>query len=183
MSTLHATTAEPLKQENAMMILKEPTAMSDRKYRHRGYQDDDRDREQQRPKPKPSGPRNYDDGPRGRGLGAPTNTAFRCARCGRELVNITVENDTTCPGCQSPLHSCSNCSLFDTGAPDSNAEKSRGTRVSSRRPRRMSASSFYPKRCATSGSRRSESGRATVPAGPTRMIHGRHSTRCSRSRY
>ncbi len=91
--------------------------MSDRKYRHRGYQDDDRDREPKPPRPKPSGPRNYDDGPRGRGLGAPTSIAFRCARCGRDLVNIAVEMDTNCPGCDSPLHSCSNCTFFDTGAP------------------------------------------------------------------
>lgn len=90
--------------------------MSDRKYRHRGYQDDDRDREPKPQRPKPSGPRNYDDGPRGRGLGAPTSVSFRCARCGRDLVNISVAADTTCPGCQSPLHCCSNCNFFDTGA-------------------------------------------------------------------
>ncbi len=90
--------------------------MSDRKYRHHGYQDDDRDREPKRQKPKPSGPRNYNDGPRGRGFGAPTTISFKCARCGRDLVNVTVEKHTTCPGCQSPLHSCSNCSFFDTGA-------------------------------------------------------------------
>jgi len=90
--------------------------MSDRKYRHHGYQDDDRDRDEKRRTPKPSGPRNYDDGPRGRGFGAPTTISFKCARCGRNLVDISVDKDTTCPGCQSPLHSCSNCSFFDTGA-------------------------------------------------------------------
>ncbi|MCU0304824.1 MAG: hypothetical protein MUC56_12280 [Thermoanaerobaculales bacterium] len=90
--------------------------MSDRKYRHRGYQDDDRDREPRREKPKTDGVRRYDDAPRGRGLGAPTKVTFRCARCGRDLVNITVMKDTTCPGCRSALHSCSNCTFFDTGA-------------------------------------------------------------------
>jgi hypothetical protein len=92
--------------------------MSDRKYRHRGYQDDDRDRDREprRDKPKTDGVRHYNDGPRGRGLGAPTTVAFRCARCGRDLVNVKVEPDTTCPGCRSPLHSCSNCTFFDTGA-------------------------------------------------------------------
>ncbi|HSN55761.1 MAG TPA: hypothetical protein VLT32_13870 [Candidatus Sulfomarinibacteraceae bacterium] len=90
--------------------------MSDRKYRHRGYQDDDRDREPRRDKPKTDGVRRYDEGPRGRGLGAPTTVAFRCARCGHDLVNVKVEPDTTCPGCRSPLHCCSNCTFFDTGA-------------------------------------------------------------------
>jgi hypothetical protein len=90
--------------------------MSDRKYRHRGYQDDDRDREPQREKPKTDGVRLHDDAPRGRGLGAPTKVIFRCARCGRDLVNITVDRGTTCPGCRSPLHACSNCTFFDTGA-------------------------------------------------------------------
>jgi len=90
--------------------------MSDRKYRHRGYQDDDREREPRREKPKTDGVRRYDDGPRGRGLGAPTSVAFKCARCGRDLVSLEVAFDTTCPGCRSPLHSCSNCTFFDTGA-------------------------------------------------------------------
>lgn len=92
--------------------------MSDRKYRHRGYQDDDRDRDREprREKPKTDGVRRYDDAPRGRGLGAPTRVTFKCARCGKDLVNVQVEFDTTCPGCQSPLHSCSNCTFFDTGA-------------------------------------------------------------------
>ncbi len=54
--------------------------------------------------------------PRGRGVGAPSHVAFKCARCGREIVELEVQADTTCPGCGSALHSCTNCTFFDTGA-------------------------------------------------------------------
>jgi hypothetical protein len=90
--------------------------MSDRKYRHRGYQDDDRDRE---PKPKRTPDRGrgqYDNGPRGRGLGAPTTVAFKCAVCGHSVQQMEVEFDTSCPSCAKPLHSCTNCDFFDTSA-------------------------------------------------------------------
>lgn len=95
--------------------------MSDRKYRHRGYQDDDRDRDRDRDR-RPSGPRGQggparmEGAPRGRGVGAPTHIAFKCSRCGREIVERGVAFDTTCPGCGSALHSCTNCTFFDTGA-------------------------------------------------------------------
>ncbi len=91
--------------------------MSDRKYRHRGYQDDDRDREQQqRQRPKTDGVKRFDGAPRGRGLGAPTTVAFKCARCGHELADPRIEKDTTCSSCGSALHCCTNCSFFNTGA-------------------------------------------------------------------
>ncbi len=91
--------------------------MSDRKYRHRGYQDDDRDREQQqRQKPKTDGVKRYDGVPRGRGLGAPTRVAFKCARCGHELAEPDISTDTTCSSCGDSLHSCSNCTFFNTGS-------------------------------------------------------------------
>jgi hypothetical protein len=91
--------------------------MSDRKYRHRGYQDDDRDREhQQRQRPKTDGVKRYDGAPRGRGVGTPTAVAFKCSRCGHDAGDIKVKPDTTCSSCGSPLHSCSNCSFFNTGA-------------------------------------------------------------------
>ena len=91
--------------------------MSDRKYRHRGYQDDDRDRE---PKPRRTPDRvkgQFDDGPRGRGLGAPTAVAFKCAVCGHSVQQMAVEFDTPCPGCGKPLHTCTNCTFFDSSAP------------------------------------------------------------------
>lgn len=137
--------------------------MSDRKYSHRGYQDNDRDREPKPPRPKPSGPRNYDDGPRGRGLGAPTSVAFRCARCGRDLINISVEMDTTCPGCDSPLHACSNCTFFDTGAPFECRKELKG-RVESK-TKANECEHFQPKAVRNLGLKPAESAPTDGPSG------------------
>ena len=88
--------------------------MSDeRKYRHRGYQDSGGSPD---PSRGPQGPpREKKEGPRGRGLGAPSETVFRCARCGEKrsvLEEIPVV--ATCAKCGTDLHTCSNCIHFDT---------------------------------------------------------------------
>jgi hypothetical protein len=114
--------------------------MSDeRKYRQRGYQDSGRSGEGARRGPQP--PREKREGPRGRGLGAPTETAFRCASCGAKLPHAVLEAApaaapaargeapeasaapaasyspaATCPHCGADLHTCSNCLHFDTGS-------------------------------------------------------------------
>ena len=92
--------------------------MNDRKYRHRGYQDDDRDREPQKKheRPKTDGVRRYDSAPRGRGLGAPTKVSFKCARCGKELAEPKIATNTSCTSCGDALHSCANCTFFNTGS-------------------------------------------------------------------
>jgi hypothetical protein len=97
--------------------------MSDRKYRHRGYQDDDRsdrdDRDRRRPErgAGPGRPPRLDGAPRGRGLGAPTSVVFKCAVCGAEQKKLgTVEPDSACSACGKPLHTCTNCTFFDPGA-------------------------------------------------------------------
>jgi len=94
--------------------------MSDRKYRHRGYQDDDRDHDDRRQQPR----RPYDDhgkprlegAPRGRGVGLPAEAVFKCALCGHALKHATIAPETACASCGKPLHSCTNCSFFNTGA-------------------------------------------------------------------
>ncbi|HKH46442.1 MAG TPA: hypothetical protein VKM72_17410 [Thermoanaerobaculia bacterium] len=84
--------------------------MSDRKYRQSGYQND-----APRESRAPQGPREKKEGPRGRGLGGPTETVFRCARCGEQrAIADAVEHDTACAKCHTDLHTCSNCVHFDT---------------------------------------------------------------------
>jgi predicted RNA-binding Zn-ribbon protein involved in translation (DUF1610 family) len=90
--------------------------MSDRKYRQSGYQDSDRERPREKPA---AGPKTQDPakGPRGRGLGAPTATVFRCATCGKkiEFAEAAVATDLTCPHCGADLHTCTHCASFDSG--------------------------------------------------------------------
>lgn len=88
--------------------------MSDRKYRQSGYQDDDRGAKRA---PGPQGPREKKEGPRGRGLGAPTATVFRCAACGTKIPTTgEVGFDDVCAKCKADLHTCANCTSFDSGA-------------------------------------------------------------------
>lgn len=87
----------------------------DRKYRQRGYQDSGGPPESRRGAPGP--PREKKEGPRGRGLGAPTESVFRCAACGEQrLLAEDLGPATVCSRCGAPLHSCANCASFDTSA-------------------------------------------------------------------
>jgi hypothetical protein len=94
--------------------------MSDRKYQHRGYQDSDRPAERRSEQPaQQQGPRERPEGPRGRGLGAPTETVFRCRICGtKQQVQGVLPVEATCSECGNDLHSCSNCQFFDTSRPN-----------------------------------------------------------------
>jgi len=91
--------------------------MSDRKYRHRGYMDDDGER--QKPQKREPGRRDRLEGaPRGRGLGLPRDVVFKCARCGKKIPKLgVIGENASCPFCSEPLHTCTNCSFFDTAAP------------------------------------------------------------------
>jgi predicted RNA-binding Zn-ribbon protein involved in translation (DUF1610 family) len=94
--------------------------MSDRKYGQKGYQDSGR-REAPRSKgpqgPPPHHPVDRPEGPRGRGLGQLTASAFKCGACGKAVEIAKVATDSACPWCQAPLHTCSTCVSFDPGAP------------------------------------------------------------------
>lgn len=84
----------------------------DRKYRQRGYQDDNRDR----PKPAaPKGPREERVGPRTPNLMG-TRQVFRCGRCGRLQASTEVGALDRCPQCAVDLHSCVQCDSFDPGS-------------------------------------------------------------------
>ena len=90
--------------------------MSDRKYRQRGYMDDGGAEEPRRGGS--AGPRPRREGPRGRGLGAPTAEAFRCATCGKQAVTPgAADTADACGSCGADLHTCTNCRHFDSSAP------------------------------------------------------------------
>jgi hypothetical protein len=93
--------------------------MSERKYRQRGYQDEPRERAQPR-KDKPPQERTPGrqlqsaSGPKTPNLMA-SHEVFRCARCGN-LLALEVAADGRCSRCGVALHSCIQCTSFDTSA-------------------------------------------------------------------
>jgi hypothetical protein len=95
--------------------------LSDRKYRHQGYQDgggygsksggSDRP---QTPRPDPR-PQRMEGAPRGRTAGGFGPEAFKCNQCGQIRQNLgELTADETCLRCGADLHSCGNCRAFDT---------------------------------------------------------------------
>ncbi|HVZ23841.1 MAG TPA: hypothetical protein VG871_22360 [Vicinamibacterales bacterium] len=92
--------------------------MSDRKYRQRGYQDDERDREPkrpQRPAPEPGAPagarRISQDGPKNINMPG-FREVVRCAQCGA-MVNEEIGLASRCLRCGTDLHACAQCASFD----------------------------------------------------------------------
>ena len=99
--------------------------MSDRKYRQRGYQDDDArgrgDREPklpQRPAPEPGAPagarRISQDGPKNINMPG-YHEVVRCAQCGN-VVLAEIGLDSRCTRCGTDLHACAQCASFDPGS-------------------------------------------------------------------
>lgn len=95
--------------------------MSDRKYKHSGYQDGGGFSKQsgsssspQTPRPEPQRQR-LEGAPRGRTAGGFGPEAFKCNKCGhlrQSLVDLTPED--TCDRCGADMHTCGNCRFFDT---------------------------------------------------------------------
>ena len=88
--------------------------MSDRKYRQRGYRDNESEPQSQRPKPQ-SPPRDRDrEGPR-----SPKMMAYgekvKCSACGAAVATM-IGAESTCPKCKAELHTCRQCNYFDPGA-------------------------------------------------------------------
>lgn len=91
--------------------------MGDRKYRQRGYMEDDRDRQ-----PRPSGSRpdggRAEPRPRGERPEGPRTynmpgfrQVVRCSRCGNE-IDGGVLFDSRCSRCGVDLHTCAQCGSF-----------------------------------------------------------------------
>jgi predicted RNA-binding Zn-ribbon protein involved in translation (DUF1610 family) len=82
-------------------------AVSDRKYRQRGYQDSGREPQQKNEKPV----RQETFGPRAIQMPG-TRTVSRCSQCGTVLQALS-EPVGQCPKCGFELHSCKQCTYFD----------------------------------------------------------------------
>ena len=123
--------------------------MSDRKYRQRGYQDDDRDRQPKpaaKPAPEPGAPagarRISQDGPRTINMPG-YREVVRCAQCGT-VVTVDIAADTRCLRCGADLRSCSQCTSFDPGSRFECMETALTARVSPKNTR--NACAFYAPR-------------------------------------
>ena len=93
--------------------------MSDRKYRQRGYQDDDRGNRPARSEGAPRKPPEPRDPRIPRDPRVPNmpgfREVFRCARCGH-LESPSVASLSKCGNCGVDLHACIHCASFDSGA-------------------------------------------------------------------
>jgi hypothetical protein len=95
--------------------------LSDRKYKHHGYQDgggfSSNSTSSQKPQtPRPDPPKQRMEGsPRGRTAGGFGPAAFKCNQCGHLQASLgDVTSEDTCGRCGADLHTCGNCRFFDT---------------------------------------------------------------------
>lgn len=94
---------------------KMPAMSDDRKYRHRGYQSSDESRDSPKSRGPNAPPPPKKEGPRGRGLGVPNASAFRCPSCNtKRVMSDPIEIGARCSNCEEPLHCCAACTHFDT---------------------------------------------------------------------
>lgn len=99
--------------------------MSDRKYKHRGYQDgggygnsgsssNGGNRPPSGARPEPQRQR-IEGAPRGRTTGGFGPEVFKCNKCGTQRLGLDEPTfEETCVKCNADLHSCGNCRFFDT---------------------------------------------------------------------
>ncbi len=97
--------------------------MSDRKYKHKGYQDGGGSSSyssgggsspSRGPRPEMR-PQRMEGAPRGRTAGGFGPEAFKCNQCGQIRQNLgELTTDETCLRCAADLHTCGNCKSFDT---------------------------------------------------------------------
>jgi len=99
--------------------------VSDRKYKHRGYQDGGGysshstgngggDRGPAGPRPEPQRQR-IEGAPRGRTAGGFGPEVFKCNQCGQPRIGLEQPSfDEACAKCGADLHTCGNCRFFDT---------------------------------------------------------------------
>ena len=88
--------------------------MSDRKYRQRGYRDNESEPQRPKSQSKPQSKPQDREGPR-----SPKMMAFgesvKCASCGAKVAGA-IKLDSSCTNCRAALHSCRQCNYFDPGA-------------------------------------------------------------------
>jgi hypothetical protein len=98
-----------------MSARSEEAILSDRKYRQRGYQDSRQQGEKKEGGERPSKAVKKDTfGPRAIQMPG-TRTVSRCSQCGALLQSLS-EPVGRCPKCAFELHSCKQCSYFDTSS-------------------------------------------------------------------
>ena len=106
------------RSRRAKMCGTQPNPMSDRKYRQRGYQDDDR-RDSQRREPQARKPPEPRDPRMPRDPRVPNmpgfRQVFRCARCGNP-ESLEIASLSKCSKCGVALRACIHCESFDPGA-------------------------------------------------------------------
>jgi hypothetical protein len=97
--------------------------LSDRKYKHRGYQDgggygsSGGSSSSQRPSGPPPEPQRQrlEGAPRGRTAGGFGPEAFKCNACGQLRHSLeALTSEEACSKCGADLHTCGNCRFFDT---------------------------------------------------------------------
>ena len=162
--------------------------MSDRKYRQRGYQDENKPRGPKGPAaPRPpkqdrAPGRQLQDaaGPKTPNLMA-AHEVCRCARCGN-LLSLPIAADSACPKCGVDLHSCVQCVSFDTSARWECTQSDSCPRASRRRTRATTArcSRRAPRSSARPARRRTATPATARPADPA-TARNRPSTTCSSS--